>query len=337
MKKSRKIMNNHLESDEKGYLTNEIIGWIWFKKGLKVKNVDISLFDNIKNLKILENPDYHKSLLFKENDSVIKICTGMTSYRNLRDIENSYLNAWKENPDLFPEVSKIGEGEIELYDGKKYDMTIIKQKYVKEKTLKSLLKIDYDDAAIESCLDKWDRLINRHKSNPPEKLLKLFKEVNENDFSSFKKITDKYYDGFPNLQASFAIEKLKRKFEFLNGLELPEVDINVSKIVGDISPKHLIVNGNYLSVDVEKYGFGDPSRDLATFIQYFIGKDQIKKALKQLSDRYNHELLKNSFLSLIGDKARTILYPRGDDDLNKNIRDLKKNLGIYPLMKEYWI
>lgn len=111
-------MNNHLESDEKGYLTSEIIGWIWFKKGLKVKNVDISLFDNIKNLKILENPDYHKSLLFKENDSVIKIYTGMTGYRNLRDIENSYLNAWKENPDLFPEVSKIGEVKLNCMMGK---------------------------------------------------------------------------------------------------------------------------------------------------------------------------------------------------------------------------
>lgn len=330
-------MGNPLESDEKGYLTNGIIRWIWFKKGLKVKNVNISLFDDIKNLKILENPDYHKSLLFKENNSVIKIYTGMTSYRNLRDIENGYLNDWRENPDLFPEVSKIGEGELELYDDKKYDMIIIRQEYVKEKSLKSYLTINYDEVAVESCLNKWDRLIKRHKSNPPEKLLKLFKEVNENNFSSFKKITDEYYNGFANLQAGFAIEKLKKKIEFLNGLELPEIDINVSKIVGDISPKHLIVNGNYLSVDVEKYGFGDPSRDLATFIGYFIGKDQIEKVLKQLSDRYNHELLKNSFLSLIGDKARTILYPRGDDDLNKNIRDLKKNLGIYPLMKKYLI
>ena len=310
-------------------------------RGIKLGGTNLEV-EEIGHLKIIETFGHHKSILFKEINSneIIKVYHEISCHRKLEDIVQSYIHAWKENPDMFPRAEKIGEGK--LYMGKNsYDLIVIRQQFIENAengTLRCFLEKDYDERAIELCLDKWDRLIDRHRTSPPLKLLKILERVEEKDFESFKKITDEYYDGFANLQASFAIEKLKKmgKLRFLNGLEFPRADINVSKIVGDISPKHLIVGGNYLSVDAEKYGLGDPSRDLATFIRYFIGKDHVKKILKQIGDRYGGATLKNSFLNLIGDRARIVLYPLRDSDLDKNMRNFREDLSIYQLIKKYW-
>ncbi len=286
-----------------------------------------------------------KSLVFSDRiENVIKAYLS-TSQRKLDEIARSYENAWHENPDLFPEARKAGEAEFtfESRKSKKMRIVFVWQRYV------DLPKPDYDfkESQWDRVLEKWDRLIERHKVAVPSELKTLKQKIEAGEEKAYRAITQHYYDGFSALQAGFAIRKLKRKgrslneLAFLKDFQPPAFHtLEVSKIVGDISPKHVFCEGNYLAFDLEKYGLGDPAKDLSMILRSYLYRDDpvmAERALKYLKARYSDaELLRRVYLCALGSGTRIVgLRPCRHPDRAKAIERLKKVVEFYPKAAPY--
>lgn len=280
----------------------------------------------------------HKSLVFVDSGaSVIKAYLSPGTYRSLSDIARSYENSHRENPDLFPEAHKAGEGQIILNDIP-YDILFIWQKQVTNPRMDTE---EINQKQWDHALEKWDILINRHQTTFPEKLRRLYGQILDGDIEAFRAVTDKYYDSFSFLQAKLAINnlKLRSNLEFLRDFNPPEPpSLQCSKIMGDLTPKHMFSNGPWLSYDVEKYGWGNPASDLSTAIRFYLRKD-LEKAIdffEYLSQRYESpELMKNTYLELIGDKARILIYPHLDPNPQRSKEVLEKGVELYPHIEKY--
>lgn len=280
-----------------------------------------------------------KSLVFSDRiEEVIKAYLA-TSEKELDEIAQSYESAWRENPDLFPEAQKAGEAEftVESEKSKKMRIVFVWQRYV------DLPKPDYDfnERQWDHVLNKWDRLIERHKVAVPSELKTLKQKIEAGDEKAYHAITKRYYDGFSALQANFVIRKLKRQgrseLAFLRDFQPPAFrTLEVSKIVGDISPKHVFCEGNYLAFDLEKYGLGDPAKDLSMILRSYLYRDDsamAERVLKYLKARYSDaELLRRVYLCALGSGARIL---KKHPERAKAIERLKKVVEFYPKAAPY--
>lgn len=285
-----------------------------------------------------------KSLVFSNNTkNVIKAYLVGTD-REPSDIAKSYESAWRENSDLFPEAHKAGEAKItvesqksKVYRSKKMRIVFVWQRYV------DLPKPDYDfkESQWDRVLEKWDRLIERHKAAVPSELKTLRQKIEAGDEKAHHAIAQRYYDGFSALQAGFAIRKLKRQgrseLAFLKDFQPPVFSIfEASKIVGDISPKHVFCEGPYLAFDLEKYGLGDPAKDLSMILRSYLYRDDpamAERVLKYLKARYSDaELLRRVYLCALGSGARIL---KKHPERAKAIERLKKVVEFYPKAAQY--
>lgn len=281
-----------------------------------------------------------KSLVFSDRiENVIKAYLS-TSERKPDGIAKSYESAWRENSDLFPEAHKVGEAQFtvesqksKVQKSKKIRIIFIWQRYV------DLPKPDYDfkESQWDRVLEKWDRLIERHKMPIPAELEALKRKVEQGDEQAYYEITKRYYDGFSALQAGFAIRRLQNELAFLKDFQPPAFStFEVSKIVGDLSPKHVFCEGPYLAFDLEKYGLGDPAKDLSMIIRSYLYRNDpamAERVLKYLKARYGDaELLRRVYLCTLGSGAR-ILSPHLERA--KAIERLKKVVAFYPRAAKY--
>lgn len=301
-----------------------------------VLNLDERYFST--KLRFIYQKD-HKSLVFADsNRSVIKGYLSPGAYRNLSDIAKSYVASHQENPDLFPEAHKAGQGKV-VINNIPYEVLFIWQKHINypRMEMEKIVPKQW-----EQVLRKWDLLINRHRTAFPKKLEGLYNQILAGDVEAFREVTDTYYDSFSFLQVNFAIGslKLKSEFEFLKEFDPPEPSLfEVSKIIGDLTPKHLFSTGPWLAYDVEKYGWGNPASDLSTAVRFYLKRDFAKAGefFEYLNQRYNNpELLKNIYLELIGDEARILIYPHLDPHPQRSREILKKAVDFYPLVARYF-
>jgi len=292
-----------------------------------------------------------KSLVFSDRKEGVIKAYFSESGRKLDEIAESYESAWRENPDLFPEARKAGEAEftVESEKSKKMRIVFVWQRYV------DLPKPDYDfnERQWNCVLAKWDRLIQRHRRPVPSALKALQQKIETGDEKAYHAITKRYYDSFSALQAGFAIRRLKRQaagpqpkgspneFAFLKGFQPPVFRaLEASKIVGDISPKHVFCEGNYLAFDLEKYGLGDPAKDLSMILRSYLYRNDpamAERVLKYLKARYGDaELLRRVYLCALGSGTRILgLRPCRHPDRAKAIERLKKVVEFYPKAARY--
>jgi aminoglycoside phosphotransferase (APT) family kinase protein len=84
----------------------------------------------------------------------------------------------------------------------------------------------------------------------------------------------------------------------------------VSKIVGDLSPKHALLDGPWLAFDLEKYGLGDPAKDLSTILRFYLYRHDPGNAgrvLKYVRERYHDpSLIYRMYLAALGSGSRLL-------------------------------
>jgi hypothetical protein len=273
-----------------------------------------------------------KSLLFRENpECVIKVYfSGFP--RTLEAIAQSYLTAYSENPDLFPRVALIGFGQLS-----DIQLLLLRQAYIK------LSGPDYDflPAQWDRVLERWDRLIERHRqpmSQDLSKYIDCLQTLKESE-TAYREISERYHDGFAAYQALYGWRRLSDRETLLEfcDIRLPEVPVaSVSKIVGDLSPQHVLLNESYLAFDLEKYGLGDPAKDLSTILRFYLYRDDEQNAervLKYLRERYGDaHLIYRVYLAALGSGSRLLKDIQSQPALDR----YKKVLAFYSRAQSFW-
>ena len=273
-----------------------------------------------------------KSFVFSDGNSfVIKVYfSGFP--RDLDSIAKNYLEACRENPDLFPEIAFVGRGHLAT---KNMELLLLRQQYVSG----SFPDYDFKPAQWDQILGKWDRLTTRHQQSMPDDLRLAIACMNEDGIKIYHKIALEYHDGFAAYQAPFGWRRLQQHKEFddFAKLELPEPKVSPgSKIIGDISPKHVLVDGKFLAFDLEKYGLGDPAKDLSTIIRFYLYRDDIENAervMGYLSRLYqDSQLLYRIYLAALGSGSRLLKNIQNQPALDR----YRKVLAFFPRVRQFF-
>jgi hypothetical protein len=265
-----------------------------------------------------------KSLVFSDRRaSVIKVYLSGPS-RDLEKIAESYQQAWRENPEIFPETVVAGRARMESHE-----LLILWQRYVHG----SFPDYDFKPEQWDRLLARWDSFSARHRQPLPESLRSLIEGRHASDPAAHRKISEIYRDAFAAYQATFGYRRLQERREFsafpkLSLLE-PPLD-SVTQIIGDISPKHILVEGDALAFDLEKYGLGDPAKDLSTIVRFYLYRDDLANAerlMGYLRERYGRpELVYRVYLATLGSGSRLLQDTQSQPALDR----YRKVLNFFP-------
>jgi hypothetical protein len=247
-----------------------------------------------------------KSIVLNHVDtSVIKAYYSLSASK-LHRIALNYEASYREHPELFPQVEQIGEGYVPSLG---LNVILLSQVY---------LRVCHPTYAFEaqqwdSILAKWDQMRANQTQDMPKTLLKQISSLQTDSASAFKAISQDYFDSFAAYQAPYGWRLLKKNsiFKSFRSIHLPEPDLSpICKIIGDISPKHVLCTENYLAFDLEKYAWGDPAKDLSTLLRYYLYRDELEiaeRVMSYLSRRYHdRQLLYRVYLAALGSGSRLI-------------------------------
>ncbi len=270
-------------------------------------------------------------VLTDHHSSAIKIYYAKLP-RDLQTIASNYQASYRENPDLFPEVELIGSGNVPSME---IDFICLRQKYLHIHTP----EYDFLPTQWDAILDKWDRLRTRQTQALSKELDHQLDALKSDSFAAYEAISQNYFDGFASYQAPFGWRQLCRQKVFgdFQSLEFPEPSLSsMSKIIGDISPKHVLADTNYLAFDLEKYGWGDAAKDLSTIFRYYLYRDDISNAehvTKYLAQRYrDSRLLYRTYLAALGSGSRLL----NNSSDKRALERYRKVLMFYDIARSYF-
>lgn len=330
-----------------------------YEEWFDLREVEIELSEEIGELRNLNNDGDYRSIVFLEYgdedelpNSVVK--TYLKTRHNFR--KNASMKSWnksnnpvlnsvkahKENKSLFPTTSKVGEGNLTAGDFD-FDIQIIRQDYIpeaKNKTIERSIKDrDLDRTTknrIDEVIKKWKGMVESNRSKVDHELEGLTEEAKKGNLLSFKTLQEKYHDRFPGLMADLPLKKVKERYPSLKNYELPEVSFESSKIVGDFAHRQLLWGKDeYLTFDTEKYGTGEPERDLSLMIEELINEEEPnfkrgEEVLSQISDSIEHEeLVPRMERSAVGYEAERVMnsYTERQRSFYKGLLEL--NIKFY--------
>lgn len=244
--------------------------------------------------------------------------------------------ASQENPQLFPESEEIGRGLL-YTDLGKYKMGVLRQGYIpgaEENTLRrSLEENGYVREVMKDALNRWDLLVGGHRTGLSKRDRKLKEMADAGDERAQQEVRKTYYQEFPSLLAGLVSEGLEER-----GIEVEfkDVEIKKSKTVGDPAPRQVLVGEEcpYLSFDLDRYGYGEPEKDLSFLVEMIRRKEGSEMALRageeilSLYDGPETELfekLKRSDLTYRGEKY--LFGPESKRE--RNLRLLEEEIEFY--------
>ncbi|MBI1743047.1 hypothetical protein HYR54_08275 [Candidatus Acetothermia bacterium] len=271
-----------------------------------------------------------KSFVFSDqSSSVLKVyLSGLP--RDFDSIAKNYLEAYRENPDLFAEVTLVGRGHLV---SKNIELLLLRQRFIPS----AFPDYDFQPAQWDQIFGKWDRLITRHRQSMPDDLRLAIARMNEDNIKAYHEIAQNYHDSFAAYQAPFSWRRLRQEqaFTAFESIRLPEPEMSAaSKIIGDISPKHVLLGEKYLAFDLEKYGFGDPAKDLSTVVRYYLYRDDVKNAervMGYLSQRYkDSQLVYRIYLAALGSGSRLLKNIQNQPALDR----YRKVLAFFPRVRQ---
>lgn len=251
-------------------------------------------------------------------------------------VDNS-VKASRENPDLFPDTEKIGAG-ILYTDKDEYGIGVLKQEYLpyaEGKTLRnSLEEGQYEKDSMKEILAKWTEMIERHREDLDSEDKKILDTEIPRERES-DEVRRRYHERFPSLQFDYVMGRLE-DFD-IETEDLSDLKIEKSKILGDFAPRQILRGGtDYLSFDLDRYGVGEPYKDLGFLLETIdrkIGKEEAEKVAKDLESISTDE----KFLKKM---KRSILGYRGEKFLNgperkkgRNLRLLERDIDFYGKLK----
>ncbi len=271
-----------------------------------------------------------KSLVWSSEDRVLKVYWSGGG-RSLESIAHSYETAYRENPDLFPQARRVGTGS-RLPNGP--DLLFIEQpRITAHRPPYQFSRREWD-----AVLDKWDTMIERHTLSLSATLQSLLKRLKRGDEQAYQAISRCYFDGLASLQAPMALRQLRdRHIITTDAPDLPQPQLSsVSKIVGDVAPKHVLLDSPWLAFDLEKYGPGDPAKDLSTILRFYLYRhDPInaERVVEYLRERYNDpSLLYRVYLAALGSGSR-LLYGTPSELVRARYQAV---LDFYPVAHKYF-
>lgn len=318
---------------------------------LSLEHVEFELFNNVGDIYPLNNnKEDYRSVIFVEHNgkpiNVIKIylktrhgpfiSSALTDW-SYNPVTNA-VNAYEENPDLFPETEEIGKGII-YADNKEFKIGCVRQEYIHDtegKVLKNFLNAGFPEKEFSLVLEKWSNLVNKRKK--PIQIEEAF------DYNSYEEISEQHYDKFPSLQANYAIEALKetmRNDPILKKYKVPDVEeTEQTKILGDFASRQVLPNNHYFGFDTEKYGLGEITRDLCGMLEDIalnypkLTEDFVSFLLQELDEP---DLIERMEKSKIGDNAERTLRAELEgieEDRKHNKRLLDFNIKFYHNLKK---
>ncbi|MCX8102948.1 MAG: hypothetical protein N3E42_00685 [Candidatus Bipolaricaulota bacterium] len=250
--------------------------------------------------------------------------------RPLSAIAQSYESAHRENPDLFPPARVVGFGRVLANS---LEMLCIEQARVAQPQP----SYDFSPHEWDDILIRWDRLIARHAQPIPSELRVLCERLlYTGDQAAYDRIAELYFDSLAAVQAPLALRLLRERSIVCNAPDLPYPKLSVlSKIVGDISPKHVLLGGPWLAYDLEKYGVGDPAKDLSTILRFYLYRrdpQNAERVFAYLRRRYDDaDLLYRVYLAALGSGSRLL-----GKNSNKIVRErYHLVLDFYPIARRY--
>lgn len=271
-----------------------------------------------------------KSFVWSSEDRVLKAYWS-GGVRNLESIAQSYEMAYRENPDLFPQTRCVGTGRW-IPNGP--DLLFIEQPRITAHQP----QYQFSCREWDTVLDKWDIMIERHTLSFSSKLQSLLDRLQCGDERAYQAISQCYFDGLASLQAPVALRQLRDRYVIITDApDLPQPQLSsVSKIVGDVSPKHVLLDGPWLAFDLEKYGLGDPAKDLSTILRFYLYRhDPItaERVLKYLRERYNDpSLIYRVYLAALGSGSR-LLHGSSSNIIRERYQIV---LDFYPVAHKYF-
>lgn len=290
----------------------------------------------ILSLSLLDQPAWElvhsgaKSFVWSSEDRVLKVYWS-GGVRDLERIAHSYETAYRENPDLFPKARRVGTGKI-MPQGP--DLLVIEQARIFERQP----SYHFNPHEWEVILAKWDKLIARHTRPIPLELHSWIERLAGDDEAAYHEISQQYADALASVQAPTALQRLRdRHIIIIDAPDLPQPQLSsVSKIVGDVSPKHVLLDGPGLAFDLEKYGLGDPAKDLSTILRFYLYRhDPVNagRVLKYLRERYNDpSLIYRMYLAALGSGSR-LLYGTSSETVRERYQAV---LDFYPVAHKYF-
>jgi hypothetical protein len=266
-----------------------------------------------------------KSFVWSSEERVIKAYWS-GGVRGLESIAHSYETAYRENPELFPPARVAGTGRL-LPAGP--DLLFIEQGRITARQP----QYRFSSREWDTILDKWDRMIERHARSLPSELQWQLERLGHGTEKASQEISRCYFDGLAALQAPTGLRQLRDRHIIAEAPNLPQPQLSsVSKIVGDISPKHVLLDGPWLAFDLEKYGPGDPAKDLSTILRFYLYRcDPVnaERALKYLRERYSDPgLIYRVYLAALGSGSRLLFNPSPERSVYERYRTV---LAFYPV------
>lgn len=249
--------------------------------------------------------------------------------RPLSAIAQSYESSHRENPDLFPPARVVGFGKI-FPNGP--EMLCIEQVRVSQPQP----SYDFSPHEWDDILTRWDHMIARHTRPIPSELQALLERLRQNDQAAYEQISRVYFDSLAALQAPLGLRLLQERSVVRNAPDLPYPKLlALSKIVGDIAPKHLLLGGPWLAFDLEKYGIGDPAKDLSTILRFYLYRrdpQNAERVFAYLRRRYDDiDVLYRVYLAALGSGSRLL-----QKNLNKTVLErYQLVLDFYPVARRY--
>lgn len=334
--KSVRLLKEEIEKD---------FGAHGLEKSLELNDVDLELESPLGQITPIEGK-YHKlNYIFlekKERENVIKVFPE-TRFNVRREEEiwkhsnnpaNNYVNGAYENRDLFPDSKKIGRGTLYTDDGE-FGLEILRQEYiphVEENLFRNIIEEgEYSKKILERVLEKWNTLIDRHRTNLTQEDIRLKKMIRKGNNKVLKEIRNKYHERFPSLQFEYIVRELERQYEIEFG-DLENGKIEKSKILGDFAPRQILVPGRYLSFDLERYGSGEPGKDLSFLLETVerkIGRKMAEKIAEDMvSILQDPDLLKKLKKNIIGYRGEKLLFGL-DRKRERNLSLLKSDIEFY--------
>lgn len=270
-----------------------------------------------------------KSLIWNDQTEKVLKVYWSGGPRRLESIAQSHESACRDHPDLLPQSRCVGTGKLipegpELLFMEQERVTVCPPRY------------EFAPREWEDILQKWDTLIARHTLPVPPETQWLIERLQRDDEAAHHEMGRRYFDGLASVQAPLALRRLRGVFADAPGLAQPELS-QLSKILGDLSPKHALVASPWLAFDLEKYGPGDPAKDLSTIVRFYLYRHDATNAervLRYLRDRYNDPgLIYRVYLATLGSGSRLLSTPAPERSLLERYRLV---LAFYEVAEKYF-
>lgn len=301
---------------------------------------------------MVENGDEPKNVLkiFLKTRHDLRTNSVLTSWKPVTNPAIGSINSYIENPEFFPRAYEIGEGKVfttselpELGPKMEFDVRVIRQRFIPnaEYTIERYLKEEgrytsFVRRLVRNVLYQWFELTERNEQPLPSHLQSCYE--NEKCDEKFQAVADSFYDRAPGLYALYSISRLKDSLPFLKNYRLPESTISLSKICGDFSIRQLLTDGKYITYDTEKYGVGEPARDLSLMVEDVLikqGKERAMDFISEIVDVYGDErLILPMERAAVGHNAERALTSLPDRfglrfDRGYFIENLRANIEFY--------